>query len=119
MSILPLYVGLDYHDDSIRVCIVNEEGRMLANRDRCNDAEMVGEFIYNFGAPKAIAIEACCGAADFAAELSRLYGWKVRMAHPGYVKRLKQSPDKSDFDDAELLADFVASELPAGGLVGP
>jgi transposase len=31
----------------------------------------------------------------------------VRLAHPGYARRLKQSPDKSDHDDARLLADLV------------
>lgn len=29
------------------------------------------------------------------------------MAHPGYVSRLKQSPDKTDFNDAGLLADLL------------
>jgi hypothetical protein len=33
--------------------------------------------------------------------------WDVRLAHPGYARRLKQSPDKSDHDDAQLLADLV------------
>jgi hypothetical protein len=28
------------------------------------------------------------------------------VAHPGYVARMKQSPDKSDFSDARLLADL-------------
>jgi transposase len=30
----------------------------------------------------------------------------VRLAHPGYVARLKQSPDKSDYSDSRLLADL-------------
>jgi len=34
-------------------------------------------------------------------------GWVVDMAHPGYVARIKQSPDKTDFSDARLLADLV------------
>jgi len=33
--------------------------------------------------------------------------WQVDLAHPGYVNRLKQSPDKTDFSDARLLADLV------------
>jgi transposase len=31
----------------------------------------------------------------------------VELAHPGYVSRLKQSPDKTDFSDARLLADLT------------
>lgn len=107
MAILELFVGLDYHDDSIQVCVMNQEGERLANRSVPNDIEYVGEFIWNFGPPRAVAIEACCGAADFIEKLSSTYEWEVRMAHPGYVRRLKQSPDKSDCGDAELLADLL------------
>ena len=107
MTSLQLYVGLDYHDDSIRVCVMTQEGEVLANRNRANDVEDVAEFIWQYGKPEGVAIEACCGAADFAAELTRKYEFDVRLAHPGYVRRLKQSPDKSDADDAELLADLL------------
>jgi transposase len=107
MSILALYVGLDYHDDSIQVCVMNEVGIELVNRSVPNDVELVGELIWNYGSPRSVAIEACCGAADFIEELARVYQWEVRMAHPGYVSRLKQSPDKSDYNDAGLLADLL------------
>jgi transposase len=98
---------LDYHDDAIRVCVMNQEGRVLLNRSVCNDVEAVMDTILMYGPYAVCAIEACCGAADFAHELRRQTGWDVRLAHPGYAKRLKQSPDKSDHDDAELLADLV------------
>jgi len=52
------------------------------------------------------AIEACCGAADLAEELIGQAQWSVNLAHPGYVARIKQSPDKTDFSDARLLADL-------------
>lgn len=107
MAILARYVGLDYHDDSIQVCVVDEEGRELANRSVRNDVEAVGELIWDYGPPRSVAIEACCGAADFIEELGRVYEWDVRMAHPGYVARLKQSPDKTDYNDAGLLADLL------------
>jgi transposase len=32
--------------------------------------------------------------------------WSVNLAHPGYVARMKQSPDKTDFSDARMLADL-------------
>jgi transposase len=34
-------------------------------------------------------------------------GWLVELAHPGYVSRMKQSPDKTDYSDARLLADLT------------
>jgi transposase len=54
-----------------------------------------------------VAIEACCGAADFADQLQQRYDWNIKLAHPGYVHRLKKSPDKSDKSDGFLLADLV------------
>jgi transposase len=107
MPSLFVWVGLDYHEDSIRVCVVDREGTTLLNRDVSNDVEFVRMWIARCGLPQAVAIEACCGAADFAAQLHQRTGWHVRLAHPGYVRRLKQGPDKSDHDDAWLLADLV------------
>jgi transposase len=107
MSSLLVYVGLDYHSESIRVCVLSESGAQLANRNVPNSAAAVQDLVACHGYPKGIAIEACCGAADFAEELARVATWEVRLAHPGYVRRLKQSPDKSDHDDAYLLADLV------------
>jgi hypothetical protein len=30
----------------------------------------------------------------------------VQLANPGYVNRMKRSPDKTDFGDAQMLADL-------------
>ena len=66
------------------------------------------------GVPQRIAIEACCGAADLAEELATQWRLPVQLAHPGYVNRMKQSPDKTDFGDARLLADLARVDyLPA------
>ena len=107
MSMIPVCVGFDYHDDSIRVCVMNEAGKTLLNRPVGNSVELVVHAVSRFGSAAVCAVEACCGAADFAHELRRRTGWDVRLAHPGYARRLKQSPDKSDHDDAQLLADLV------------
>jgi transposase len=40
-------------------------------------------------------------------ELVTQRGLPVELAHPGYVARLKRSPDKTDFTDAHLLADLA------------
>jgi transposase len=53
------------------------------------------------------AIESCVGAADLAEQLVSLAGWSVELAHPGYVARMKQTPDKSDCTDAAVLADLT------------
>lgn len=106
MTIVATHIGLDYHDETIRTCVLAEDGQVLFNRNLDNSARAVAREVARFGRPQGVVIEACCGAADFAAELQQLTGWKVRLAHPGYVKRLKQGPDKTDHGDAWLLADL-------------
>lgn len=113
MSTVPLHVGLDYHSCSIQVCVVDADGAVLRNRRCANSvrdvAALVGE-----AAPERVAIESCCGAADFAEALHRETGWDVVLAHPGYVARMRHNPDKSDYSDARMLA-----ELCRVGMVPP
>jgi transposase len=68
---------------------------------------MVRDLATAFGDPVGIAVEACCGASNLAEQLRSEYGLPVELGHPGYVARLKGSPDKTDWSDAELLADLV------------
>ena len=107
MSKLTVFVGLDYHKDSIQVCIMDQSGKVLANRSCANDANAVVLLVAFFGDHVRAAIEACTGAADLADELVNHHGWDLDLAHPGYVSRMKQSPDKSDYSDARMLADLV------------
>jgi transposase len=107
MNSLPVFVGLDYHQDSVRVCVMDGDGKQLCNRSVENDAGSIRAVMLRYGTPRRIAIEACCGAADLAEELVATYGLTVQLAHPGYVNRMKGSPDKTDFADAQLLADLV------------
>ena len=107
MSSVAVFVGLDYHQDSVRVCVMNPEGRVLTNRDLLNDARGIRAVVETYGPVQGVAIEACCGAAELAEELRQSADWPIELAHPGYVARIKQSPDKTDCGDAHLLADLV------------
>lgn len=87
--------------------MIGEQGQQLVNRQVANDAWEVRGVVNRCGKVRGAAIEACCGAADLAEELIRRDDWPVQLAHPGNVARIKQSPDKTDFADARLLADLV------------
>jgi hypothetical protein len=39
--------------------------------------------------------------------LAQRAGWSVSLAHPGFVARMKQNPDKTGHSDARLLADLL------------
>jgi transposase len=107
MSSVTVFVGIDYHQDSVQVCVLDPAGKQLANRSVDNDAAKVARIATRHGRPARIAIEACCGAADMAEELATKQQLPVELAHPGYVARLKRSPDKTDLGDAQLLADLA------------
>lgn len=107
MSSLPICVGLDYHQDSVQVGVLDGQGKRLTNRSVENDAAVIERVATRHGRPSRIAVEACCGAADLAEELAVRRGLPVDLAHPGYVARLKRSPDKTDLADAHLLADLA------------
>ena len=102
-----VFVGLDYHKDLIQVCIMDSAGAVLANRVCINDSNELALLVAFFGEAVEGAIEACTGSANIADELITRHGWNLSLAHPGYVNRMKQSPDKSDYSDARMLADLV------------
>jgi transposase len=106
MATVRVFVGLDYHYAGVQVCILDPQGRVLANAPCPNDAVALAEFVAQHGNQVFAAIEACTGSADLADELVGRFGWSVDLAHPGYVRRMKQTPDKTDFTDARVLADL-------------
>ena len=101
-----LYVGMDYHDKSVQVCVIDEEQRVLLNKGCGNDWRAIAQAVAPKGAAVRAALESCSGSAQLAEELAEYAGWSVDLAHPGYVQRMKQNPDKSDFSDAQMLADL-------------
>lgn len=107
MSKVSVSVGLDYHKDSIQVCILNPRGEVLLNRSCPNRAQALVDLVAPYATTVQAAIEACCGAANLADELATRHGWSINLAHPGYVARMKQTPDKSDWQDARVLADLI------------
>jgi len=107
MSTVTCFVGLDYHQDSVQVCVLDGDGRRLLNRSCPNDWLRIAQAVEPLGRVERAAVEACCGAADLSEELRTRAGWPLDLAHPGYVERMKRSPDKSDFTDGHLLADLT------------
>jgi transposase len=101
------YVGLDYHKDFIQVCVLNDKGQILANKKMPNDLKKLDRYVRKFGDIEKAAIETCTGAACLTDQLRIQYGWDIRQAHAGYVKRMKQSPDKTDYSDSRILADLI------------
>jgi transposase len=108
MCMVTLFVGLDYHPLSVQVCVMDSLGKVLMNATRGNDAAEIDRVVRSCGAELIRAgIEVSPGAAHLAHELETRFGWSIDLGHPGYVSRMRQSPDKTDFADAKLLADLM------------
>lgn len=115
MSKVTRFVGLDYHLDSIQVCVMDEAGKTLRNRKvgNCVDAvrRMVAKTVQASQDKSELvvqaAVESCAGAAHLAEELMQDELWQVTLAHPGIVARMKQNPEKSDHADTLILADLM------------
>jgi transposase len=80
---------------------------VLTNKPCVNDAARLDQYVRQFGSSIRAAIECGTGAANLADELLTRFDWSIDMAHPGFVKRMKQNPDKTDYQDAHLLGDLV------------
>jgi transposase len=103
---VPVFVGLDYSQHAVQVCVLDPTGHVLANRAVPDDTDAIAQVAGRFGPVAGAALEACTGAADLAEQLADRFAWPMHLAHPGFVSRMKQSPDKSDYSDARVLADL-------------
>ena len=75
-----VYVGLDYHQSSVQVCVMDATGQVLSNHRCANSVRAVREAVEGQGVTVSAAIEACNGAADLAEELVAA-GWQVSLAN--------------------------------------
>lgn len=102
------FIGFDYHDCFVQVCVLDTAGKVLANHRLPNDVSRIREYVDDVRDARVIAgsaVETCCGASRFAEQLREL-DWPIELAHAGICARMKQSPDKTDWSDAHLLADL-------------
>ena len=104
MSNVTVFVGLDYHQAFVQMCVMDASGAVLSNRKCANSAAALVEAVrlHAVGASVAAAVESCCGAPDLAEELVAA-GWQVSLAHATYVHK-RGSP-------ANLLAGSLSNRM--------
>ena len=67
MSMVATFVGLDYHQDSIQICVLDQEGEQLCDRSRTTPRRSSGlprgMALNGFAVAKtsSFASAACCG----------------------------------------------------------
>ena len=57
MGNVPVFVGLDYHQDSVQVCVLDRQGRRLLNRPCPNDWRVIAEAVAPLGRVERAAAE--------------------------------------------------------------
>ena len=105
-----LSVGIDFHTSFSTVCVMDNEGIVLCEDNCESNADYISKYVrWKFGDKKfsiSAAVEACGGSAKLAEDL-RQRGWDIRLAHAATVARLSKNIDKTDKQDAGVLADLV------------
>ena len=80
------FVGLDDHQDSVQVCVMDADGQTLANRSVENRwpaiVAVLEDTVEDDDGPLVVktSIESCSGAAHLAEELIERAGWVVTLA---------------------------------------
>jgi len=105
--ITEMNIGIDYHQESLQVCAMERDGKVIFNRRIKNDVNAIIEVVGKRSCKVVAVAEACNGSAAFLDELQAKAGWQVKLCHPGYAQRMRSNPDKSDKSDSELVADLT------------
>lgn len=111
MSRVPdFYVGIDFHQDFSTVCVMDGDGETIFQQNCDSTAAYIHGFVrWRLETDKIIvhaAVEACGGSAKLAEDLRGL-GWEIQLAHASTIARLRKNIDKTDKQDAHVLADLV------------
>ena len=104
------YVGVDLHKQTISVCVVELVGRQrrIVERKRfaCRDEEQIADYFRQLGPYEAV-VEATASYEWFI-ELIEPTAQRVVLAHPGKLRVIAESKNKTDKLDAQTLAEFLA-----------
>ena len=117
------YVGIDLHKkQTISGCvIVKEHGRkkvFVRKRLECRDEAAIAAWLKELG-PFEVVVEATASYQWFV-KLAEPLARRVLLAHPKKLRIIAESKRKSDKLDAQVLAEFLASdEIPLSFSAGP
>ena len=99
------YIGLDVHTKQITVCVLNQDGK-VHQRCQVREISQLMSFLEQVGEPFEVCFEASCGYGTLF-ELLKPVARKVVVAHPGLLKLIFRSKQKSDRRDALKLAKLL------------
>lgn len=101
------YIGIDLHKKSITVCLVDQQGQILARRQlACQQPERIVAWFRQW-TPFQAVMEATA-SYEWLWQLLEPLADRLVLAHPGKMRIIAESTRKSDRYDARVLAEFLA-----------
>ena len=100
------YVGLDVHQRSSAVCILDQNGKLVKQMQVRGHSSKVVELLGGLKERCAVCYEASCGYGWLHDRLRRVAS-RVVVAHPGHLRLIFRSKRKNDRVDAEKLAKLL------------
>lgn len=105
---MKLYTGLDIHKKSIYGTMMDEQGKIIDQRNFDNNLENLKQFLCC--RPTKVVIEACGFWMDIYDKLVD-EGYEVTLAHATRIKAIASAKLKSDKIDSKILADLLRCNL--------
>ena len=100
-----LYVGLDIHSKCIAICVLSETGQVV-HRGQVRAIDQMIRILERLPDRFEVCYEASCGYGHYHELLSPLAS-RVLVAHPGQLRLIFRSTNKTDRKDAERLAKLL------------
>ena len=100
------YVGLDVHQRTSTIHILNEYGRKVKEKTIRGSWQKAVVWLAGVKEPLAVCFEATCGYGPVYDALCR-FAHRVVMAHPGQLRLIFRAKRKNDRVDAEKLAKLL------------
>jgi transposase len=103
-------IGIDLHKKTISVCVVNQERKVLKRRTLCcAEPERIVACFREWGEFRAV-VEATA-SYEWLWQLLEPLAQGLVLAHPGKLRVIAESKNKSDKLDAQVLAEFLALDM--------
>lgn len=101
-----LTVGLDVHQRSSVICVLDTNGKQVGSRSVRGGWERVVSALGRLSEPFQVCFEASCGYGPLHDALARI-ARRVVVAHPGHLRLIFRSKHKHDRADAKKLATLL------------
>ena len=113
-----VYVGIDVHRKRSQVAVIDQDGKVLANRNVPNGVKPILSVIGGLPAGTKAAFEAAFGWG-WLLELLEDYGFSPHLVHPLQCKAIASARLKNDKVDAAILAQLLRADLLPEAWIAP